>query len=143
MITHAASSTSAISKTKQIFSGDAILPVKSDFKVLSQKILKSADEIKVGQAFDVLESNEKNFVQKNEYERMEAVDFITQSIRFNANPNRTAIINRLRDLLSTPLANKKMEKRQQQSLYGDRMECFLLLATLDRETAKNVIRRLR
>ena len=74
---------------------------------------------------------------------MQAVDFITQSIRFKANPNRTAIINRLRALLSAPLANKNMEKRQQQSLYGDRMECFLLLATQDRETAKNVISRLR
>ncbi|MBC7396252.1 MAG: hypothetical protein H7333_02320 [Bdellovibrionales bacterium] len=123
---------------------------QQEFTRLRKKVLKTPTE---SEEYSKILSNERlmtdsleklntrltSFSKENEFDRMKAIDFLTEAARWKKNPIRENILSETSKFLTRPMPKMRANSDLQKSLIGDRVEMFLLLAVQGSERARAVL----
>lgn len=97
--------------------------LKNEEETSSFKLLLSSKD-KMDRSITCLISYEDNWDSKDQEERMFAVDFLTESLKYKKNPNKGYLYNKLNSLFKDDRYFYFKDKKQIKSIAGDRIEVF-------------------
>lgn len=111
---------------------------KGDEQTSLQSLFKNREVIDAAKA-DLLATGERTFSEDAQFRRLYQVEFLGSALEWKDNPERSALLNDVEELLRADNLNPEMELELRRSLSGDKVELFMILLHSDRARAESML----